>query len=629
MALPAGPGRAAVPAVRALTAILVALLAVCLGLPARAVATFPGVQGDIAFVRAGDIWAASPDGTSPRPLTVGPEVDASPRWAPDGRSLVFDRGTVVGRVIHTLGDAGGAPQPLRAGEAPAWSPSGSGLVYVDPLPAPPCVPPACRPLSSITLPAGTATPIPGLGNASSPDWAPKGDWIAYETPIATGAMQIHVTSPSGAAIDYAFRADQDTRSPSWSPDGTRLAFVTSPGPGHVCYLRPGPCLEDPQIGLTVMNADGTGRAVIATGDARDPAWSPDGSRLAYVSAASGTDEIWTMGADGSAPVQITIGGGTQPDWQPRQPLPIPVLQSLAPDSASAGSGVFSLTVRGTGFQPGSVVRWNGVDRPTAFVSSVELTAQIDAADVAGPGTAQVTVSTGPPGGGLSEPKTFTVTALGPAGATPPLAVAPPQVTGAAGVGGVLSCSPGAWAGASSLTWQWLRDGAPIAGATSTTYAPTPADVGLSIACRVLASNGGGASASVSAAVVPAAGVPPPPKRPSDPGPTPGSEQTDSRQPASTPAGPPLRFGIRARARMRAGELLAVRVTFSRALARERVSLQMRRNTRYATVLTRRVTGRRTRLAVRLLTPGRYTFRVVARENGRAKPGKPFTVRARR
>jgi hypothetical protein len=614
-------------AVRALTTLLVALVA-CLGLPAGALATFPGVQGDIAFVRGGDIWAAAPDGSDARPLTVGPEVDASPRWAPDGRSLAFDRATVVGRVIHILGDAGGAPQPLRPGETPAWSPSGSGLVYVDPLAAPPCVPPACRPLASVTLPAGAATPIPSLGNASSPDWAPQGDWIAYEMPTATGALHIQVTSPSGAAIDYGFRADQDTRSPSWSPDGARLAFVTSPGPLHVCHLRPGPCLEDPEIGLTVMNADGTGRAVIATGDARDPAWSPDGSRIAYVSAATGADEIWTIGADGSAPFQVTSGGGTQPDWQARQPLPLPVLQSLVPDSASAGSGAFSLTVRGTGFQPTSVVRWNGIDRPTAFVSSGELTAQVDAADVAGPGTAQVTVATGPPGGGVSEPRIFTVTALGPAGATPPLAVAPPQVTGAAGVGGVLSCSAGAWADASSLIWQWLRDGAPIPGATSTTYAPTPADAGRSIACRVLASNGGGSSAAVSAAVVPAASVPAPPKREPGPAPPPGPGRTDARTPSSAPAGPPLRFGVRVRARMRAGELLAVRVIFNRALARERVSLQMKRRARYASVLTRRVTGRTTRLAVRLLTPGTYTFRVVARVNGRAKPGKPFTVRAR-
>jgi hypothetical protein len=230
---------------------------------------------------------------------------------------------------------------------------------------------------------------------------------------------------------------------------------------------------------------------------------------------------------------------------------------------------------------------------------------------------------------VSEARTFTVTALGSAGAAAPLAVAAPQVTGAAGVGGVLSCSPGAWAGASSLTWQWLRDGAPIPGATGTAYAPTPADVGAAIACRVLATSGGGASAAVSAAVVPAPSVPPPPKRDPAPAPAPGPGRTSSRPPSSEPAGPPLRFGIRARARMRAGELLAVRVIFNRALARERVSLQMRRKNRYRTVLTRRVTGRTTRLAVRLLTAGRYTFRVVVRVNGHPKKGKPFTVRARR
>jgi hypothetical protein len=610
---------------RALTT-LVALLAVWLGASAHALATFPGVNGDIAFVRGGDLWAVAPDGTGARPLTVGPEIDAAPHWAPGGKALAFDRTGAAGRFVHTMDDAGGSPVSLWPGESPAWAPDGSAVAFVSVGSPPVCAPGLCRALAALAVPGGALAPLPGIPAAFAPDWSAQNDWIAYEVEFVPGLHHIYVTSRSGAALAYGFPATLDTRSASWSPDGARLAFVAAPAPGHPCFMRPGPCPEDPLLGLNVMAANGADRVVIAA-DARDPAWSPDGTRIAAVTARSGADEIWTMAPDGTAPIQVTTGGGAEPDWQARVPFPVPVLQSIAPDSASSGGGGFSLTVRGSGFQAGSVVRWNGVDRPTVFVSSQELTALISAADVAGPGTAQVTVATGPPGGGLSAPRSFTVTARGPAGAAPPTPTAPPVVTGAAAVGGVLSCSPGAWTGAESLIWQWLRDGAAIEGATGTTYAPAPHDVGLSIACRVTASNGGGASTAVSVAVVPTAGPSTPPKAPAQPGPATGGQEPAPRAPTAVPAA--LRSTVRAPARVRPGRLLAVRVTFSRRLARERVTLQRKRNGRYVTVLSRKVAGRQTRFAVRLLTPGVYTFRIVVRDGGKARAGKPFRVEARR
>jgi YVTN family beta-propeller protein len=59
--------------------------------------------------------------------------------------------------------------------------------------------------------------------------------------------------------------------------------------------------------------------------------------------------------------------------------------------------------------PGSVVRWNGSDRPTVFDENVVLTAQISASDIAAAGTAAVTVSNPEPGGGTSNTSTFTIT----------------------------------------------------------------------------------------------------------------------------------------------------------------------------------------------------------------------------
>jgi hypothetical protein len=80
--------------------------------------------------------------------------------------------------------------------------------------------------------------------------------------------------------------------------------------------------------------------------------------------------------------------------------PVPTTASLSPASAIAGGSDFTLTVNGSGFIDGSVVEWNGSSRTTSYVSSVQLTAAILAADIASAGTASVTVFNPTPEGEL-------------------------------------------------------------------------------------------------------------------------------------------------------------------------------------------------------------------------------------
>ncbi len=89
--------------------------------------------------------------------------------------------------------------------------------------------------------------------------------------------------------------------------------------------------------------------------------------------------------------------------------PVPTLTSLSPSSIKYGSAGFTLTVTGTGFVSGAVVRWKGVDRTTTFVSSTQVTAAILTADVKAKGSAAVPVFNPTPGGGLSNSLTFTIT----------------------------------------------------------------------------------------------------------------------------------------------------------------------------------------------------------------------------
>jgi len=88
--------------------------------------------------------------------------------------------------------------------------------------------------------------------------------------------------------------------PTWAPDGSRIAFVSArTGTGHIF----------------VMNADGSGVTQLTSGSGVEfnPAWSPDGSKIAY----SG-GHIFAMKADGSQVTQLTSGSGFEasPAWSP-------------------------------------------------------------------------------------------------------------------------------------------------------------------------------------------------------------------------------------------------------------------------------------------------------------------------
>jgi hypothetical protein len=87
-------------------------------------------------------------------------------------------------------------------------------------------------------------------------------------------------------------------------------------------------------------------------------------------------------------------------------VPGPTLTSLDPSSADAGDAGFSLVVHGSDFVDGAVVRWDGSDRTTTYVSAVELRAAIAAADMAAGKTVMVTVRN--PDTGVSNALTFMV-----------------------------------------------------------------------------------------------------------------------------------------------------------------------------------------------------------------------------
>jgi hypothetical protein len=124
-------------------------------------------------------------------------------------------------------------------------------------------------------------------------------------------------------------------------------------------------------------------------------WGPDGFALLYQNYQTSTTDLVLLRSNQAQP---SVG-----------PNPIPVVTSAIP-AVTAASANFQLTVEGSGFVPGAVIRWNGADRTTIFESSTVLIADIPASDVAVAGTEQVTVFNPPQGGGSSNKFKYVIAA---------------------------------------------------------------------------------------------------------------------------------------------------------------------------------------------------------------------------
>jgi TolB protein len=275
-------------------------------------ATFRGANGRLLYqAQLGantQLFTIKPDGTGLKQITHFKDRSATDaNWGPGGSRIVFTQhwdpaGPNEHVILSTINADGtglrGLPKTGRLAVSPNWLAGGRALVYlaaagdnggrmmtigVDGRGMRPAGVPAIGPYSACALPDGKRVAFIGVKPGN-----PHITAIFVAGLYGRGLKRI---TPWGT---YADKMD-------CSPDGTRIVF-SKPGFGEGGQSSNVYTMRTDGSGLVQLTHE-TGGGINAGADS----WSPDGTKIAYVSNKSGTYQIWTMNADGSGATQLTKG----------------------------------------------------------------------------------------------------------------------------------------------------------------------------------------------------------------------------------------------------------------------------------------------------------------------------------
>jgi Tol biopolymer transport system component len=295
------------------------------GVPAQA--AFPGTNGAIAFVSDRDgtqqVYRMRADGSGERRLTDAAGLNSHPDWSANGKKVVFvnctdTTGETCGGGIYRMNADGSGEVPLeRNGFFPSWFPTSNKIAFVSYGDRPEGFGIYAMTFDASGNPTG-ATLL--TNNGDCPEVSPDGTKIAFLSSRDGQGMGLWVmrAAPEGAtnqpvklvgSMPFGCPSN-DTH--DWSPDGKRIAYTPE---------RRNPDGTMKPFNVWVMNTDGTGKTNITkTPDASEqaPAFSPDGTKIAFAGTRDLNADVWKMGADGSDPTRLTDSPGPEfdPDWRP-------------------------------------------------------------------------------------------------------------------------------------------------------------------------------------------------------------------------------------------------------------------------------------------------------------------------
>jgi TolB protein len=283
---------------------------------------------------------------NPERLTDNLDADSMPTLSPDGKGrIVFDSNRLRIRGVEPLNtsdlflmkDDGSLQTFLVRGSSATWSPdsqsiafhrSASGTGQPDPR-----IPDLGAPTTDsdifVARVCDLVAGLPPTNITNSPDeidddpsWSPDGQkilWTAHDPnvpnydPLVRPSQEIYVMNADGTGrVNLTNSPGLEERGPSWSPDGTLIAYMCRIGKSPTG----GPI---PTFEICVMNADGSGFRRLINDDTLPvpmprpdgtPTWSPDGTRIVWNKGVPPPNQqLHVMNADGSGQTQMTFPPG--------------------------------------------------------------------------------------------------------------------------------------------------------------------------------------------------------------------------------------------------------------------------------------------------------------------------------
>jgi TolB protein len=252
-----------------------------------------------------EIWEMDYDGSNQHQLTHLGTISLSPRISPDGSRLAFSSlnksGWDIMMYSTELSRTVSFPRFGGTNLSPTWSPDGTRVAFSSSRGGEP----------NIYIADASGGNSRRLTTDRGPDVGPTfnrktGSQIAFVSG-RTGLPQIYTMEADGTNVQRV--TDQGYAvSPSWSPNGQFLSFswfrkygAGAPGANDI-YL-----MDIASKQWVQLTHDG--------GRNDFPSWSPDGRHIVFQSSRSGTEQIWSMLADGTKVQQLTFSGrNSQPNW---------------------------------------------------------------------------------------------------------------------------------------------------------------------------------------------------------------------------------------------------------------------------------------------------------------------------
>lgn len=265
-------------------------------------------SGRILYGAGGRIWEWS-EGAG-RALTKPGERWEGATWSPDGQTIAASEVGDNHSDVYLLDPSGNRVRQLTRhwshvsvqqsawGRKPAWSPDGSQLAYVSDLWQ------SDMSLWSVGVRGGDNRrrwnmPL-GSGGLDWPSWSPDKKKIAFTsyTPGPYDRSQVFVLNLETGLLTQLTELKDGAFDPAWSPDGSTIAFAGRYGTS---------------TRILTARADGSGLVRLTEGTLdRAPSWSPDGEEVAYLSITGMTFDLWAVRVTSSGvsePRQLTSGQG--------------------------------------------------------------------------------------------------------------------------------------------------------------------------------------------------------------------------------------------------------------------------------------------------------------------------------